>query len=48
MLISWMFQVISHIKFGHNVFVTTIVTNCSVETDVMENLEAEFSSLYYR
>ena len=43
-----MFQVISHIKFGHHVFVTTIVTNCSVETDVMENLEAEFSSLYYR
>jgi len=41
-------KVISHIKFGHNVFVTTIVTNCSVETDVMENLEAEFSSLYYR
>jgi len=41
-------KVISHIKFGHHVFVTTVVTNCSVETDVMENLESEFSSLYSR
>jgi len=38
-------KVISHLKFGHNVFVTTIVTNCSVENDVMESLETEFSSL---
>ena len=36
-------QVISHNKFGRHVFVATIVTNASSESDVVENIMEEMS-----
>ena len=38
-----LFQVISHNKFGRHVFVATIVTNASSESDVVENIMEEMS-----
>ena len=37
------FQVISHDKFGRHVFVATILTNASPESDVVENIMEEMS-----
>ena len=38
-----LFQVISHNKFGRHVFVATILTNASPESDVVENIMEEMS-----
>ena len=34
---------ISHSKFGRNVFVATIVTNAAEGSDVMDNIAADMS-----